>query len=178
MNDVKVLIVEDERIVAMDLRDRLEDLGYTVTGMAVSGDKAIDLAKETVPNIVLMDIHLKGEMDGIEAAGLIHSLLFIPIIYVTAYADDKTLERAKETEPFGYIVKPFQERELHAAIAMALHKHQKEVESRKYQEKLERLVEDRTKELEEVKLELVKFEEMAQKHRITGDIDHTKSEVR
>lgn len=177
MNEVSVLIVEDERIVAMDLKDRLEDLGYLVTGMAVSGEKAIEKAKETHPNIVLMDIHLKGEMDGIEAAGLIHNLLSIPIIYVTAYADDKTLDRAKDTEPFGYIVKPFQERELHAAISMALHKHKKEMESKEYQEQLERLVEERTRELEVAKLEIAKYEELASQGRIVGDIDHKESEV-
>src|SRR4051812_20537068 len=118
-----ILIVEDEIIIARVLETRLKGMGYEVLGIAASGDEAIRLAVELQPSLVLMDIVLKGEMDGIEAASEIRRRCQAPIIYLTAYTDNKTLERAKITEPFGYIVKPFSERELHANIEMALYKH-------------------------------------------------------
>jgi two-component system, OmpR family, phosphate regulon sensor histidine kinase PhoR len=124
----KILIVEDEAIVALHEEENLKNMGYTVVGKASSGEEAIRKAEETQPDLVLMDIVLKGEMDGIEAAGQIHARLDIPVIFVTAYGDEKTLQRAKLTEPFGYILKPFRERDLHVAIGIALYKH--EMESR------------------------------------------------
>ncbi|MFN6462999.1 MAG: response regulator [Nostoc sp. DedVER02] len=123
MTSAKILVVEDEAIVAKDLQNRLIKFGYTVPVIASSGQEAIDKAVEISPDLVLMDIKLKGLMDGIEAAEEIHKYLDIPVIYLTAYADDKTLERAKITEPFGYLLKPFKEKELHTNIEITLNKH-------------------------------------------------------
>jgi len=122
MEAVKILIVEDEAIIARDLQRRLENHGYTVVAAVATGEDAILKTAETLPDLVLMDIVLLGDMDGIEAAGRIRSLYGTPIIYVTAYADDRILERAKITEPFGYILKPFDDRELKSIIEMALYK--------------------------------------------------------
>jgi PAS domain S-box-containing protein len=126
MSDVKILVVEDESIVAMDIKHRAEGLGYSVTGITPSGEGAIQKASETLPDLVLMDIVLKGDMDGVEAAQKIRDTLDIPVVYLTAYSDEKTLKRAKVTEPFGYIIKPFEDRELHSAVEVALYKHKME----------------------------------------------------
>lgn len=123
MSDVKIMIVEDENITALELRERLEEWGYTVPAVVSTGTQAIQKAAETMPDLVLMDIILKGDMDGVEAAEQIRARLDIPVIYVTAYADERTLQRAKITEPYGYILKPFEERELRIIIEMALYKH-------------------------------------------------------
>lgn len=130
----RVMIVEDENIVAMDIRQRLEMLGYEVTATVTTGEKAIELADKTRPDVVLMDIVLKGEVDGIEAAEEIRRRLGIPIIYITAYSDSKTLERAKVTEPFGYIIKPFEDRELQSVIEIALYKDKMEKKLRESEE--------------------------------------------
>ena len=124
----KVLIVEDERILAIGMKRKLESAGYTVTGIASSGEEAIANTKETSPDLVLMDIVLKGDMDGIETAGHIINLYNIPIIYMTAYADEEILERAMITEPYGYLLKPFNLSGLKANIKMALYKHKLETE--------------------------------------------------
>lgn len=126
MSNVKILVVEDESIVAMDIKHRAEGLGYSVTGITPSGEGAIQKAAETLPDLVLMDIVLKGDMDGVEAAQRIRDTLDIPVVYLTAYSDEKTLKRAKVTEPFGYIIKPFEDRELHSAVEVALYKHKME----------------------------------------------------
>ena len=126
MSNVKILVVEDESIVAMDIKHRAEGLGYSVTGITPSGEGAIQKASETLPDLVLMDIVLKGDMDGVEAAQKIRDTLDIPVVYLTAYSDEKTLKRAKVTEPFGYIIKPFEDRELHSAVEVALYKHKME----------------------------------------------------
>ena len=118
----RVLVVEDEAIVATDIRKILDNLGYEVVGTASSGKTAIQKAKENKPDLVLMDIVLKGKMDGIEAAEQIRQRFNIPVVYLTAYADNQILKRAKVTEPFGYIVKPFEDRELKSVIEMALYK--------------------------------------------------------
>jgi PAS domain S-box-containing protein/diguanylate cyclase (GGDEF)-like protein len=122
MDKVRMLVVEDERIVSMDLQGRLRSMGYEVAGTAVSGEEAIEKAESLRPDMILMDIMLDGKLDGIQAADIIRSRYNIPIIYLTAYADSPTLERAKITEPFGYILKPFEERELHGHIEIALYK--------------------------------------------------------
>ena len=124
----KVLVVEDERILALSLKKKLEKLGFTVTETAQTGQEAIDSTNQEKPDVVLMDIVLKGEMDGIEAAKLIINLHDIPIIYLTAYADDDTIQRAVETCPYGYIMKPYKDREIKANIEMALRKHKAEKE--------------------------------------------------
>lgn len=128
MTDIKVLVVEDEAIVAMDVKYRLESLGYIIPAIASTGEDAVKLSAQTSPDVILMDIMLGKGMDGVEAAEIIHKSSDIPIIYLSAYADEKTLARAKITKPFGYILKPFEERELHSAIEIAIYNHNLEKE--------------------------------------------------
>jgi len=142
MSKAKVLVVEDERIVAEDIKGRLQKLGYTVQGMACSGEEAIKKAEETHPDLVLMDIVLEGKMNGIEAAKIIGSRFNIPFVYLTAYADDKTLEKAKVTEPYGYILKPFEDRELQTIIEIALHKYRMGALLRESEERYRSVVEN------------------------------------
>lgn len=118
----RILIVEDEQITAADIDDILRHLGYSVSGIVSSGNEAVKKAEETRPDLILMDIRIKGDMDGVEAAREIRRRFDIPVIYLTAHADSETLARAKLAEPLGYVVKPFQEAELRAGIEMALHK--------------------------------------------------------
>jgi PAS domain S-box-containing protein len=141
MERKNILIVEDERIVALDIKKRVEDLGYTVPHMAATGVDAVHKAEEAPPDLILMDIKLKGDMDGIEAAERIRQKSQIPVVYLTAYADNSTLHRAKATEPFGYLTKPFQDRELQAAIEIALYKNRAEIELRKSEKRLKDLAE-------------------------------------
>jgi two-component system cell cycle sensor histidine kinase/response regulator CckA len=126
MANAQVLIVEDEGVIAKDIQNTLRNLGFAVPVIAFSGEEAVRKAAETCPDLVLMDIVLEGEMDGVEAAKQIRDRFDIPIVYLTAYANDKTLQRAKVTEPYGYILKPFEEKELHTAVEIALYKHQME----------------------------------------------------
>ncbi len=132
MRDAKILIVEDEAIEAMDIQQRLASLGYPLPDIAHNGEEGVRKVEETQPDLVLMDIMMPGKLDGVAAAARIRSRFDIPIIFLTAYADDNTLQRAKETEPYGYVVKPFQERELRITVDMALYKHAME---RKLREK-------------------------------------------
>ncbi|HMB44668.1 MAG TPA: response regulator [Candidatus Methanoperedens sp.] len=122
----QILIVEDEIIIAEGLQRKLKKMGYDVPVIVSSGEETIKMIKENNPDLVLMDIVIHGKMDGIETAGQIHSLFDIPVVYLTAFADEKTLERAKITEPFGYLIKPFKERELQITIEIALYKHEME----------------------------------------------------
>ena len=123
MSNSRILIVEDEGIIAKDIQSTLNRSGYSVIGIASSGEEAIKKAMEIHPDLVLMDIVLEGAMDGVEAAEHIRDHFDIPVVYLTAYSDDTTLQRAKITEPSGYILKPFQEKELYTTIEMALYKH-------------------------------------------------------
>ncbi|HEY9830245.1 MAG TPA: response regulator [Stenomitos sp.] len=123
---IQILVVEDERIIALNLKESIESLGYAVPAIAASGEMAVEKAIEIRPDLVLMDIRLKGEMDGIEAARQIWEHLQIPVIYVTGHSDQSTLERAKITAPFGYILKPLKERELYVAIETALQRYERE----------------------------------------------------
>jgi PAS domain S-box-containing protein len=132
----RILIVEDERITAEDLRDILTDLGYTVTASVSSGADAIAQAGQNPPDLALMDIRIKGDMDGTETARILRERFNIPVVYLTAHADTNTLSRAKLAQPLGYITKPFQEAELHAAIEIALHKHQEDLKHRGQEELL------------------------------------------
>jgi signal transduction histidine kinase len=143
MTAEKILVVEDERVVARDIEKRLKKLGYIVSASVSSGEEAIKKVAELQPDLVLMDIRLKGEMDGIEAAEQIRGDFATPIIYLTAYADEVTLQRAKVTEPFGYIVKPFDERDLHVAVEVALR--------RRLSETAIRVALEKEKELSELK---------------------------
>jgi PAS domain S-box-containing protein len=124
--NIQILVVEDERVVARDIKACLENLGYTVPAIATSGAEAITKAKALHPDVVLMDIRLEGEMDGTQAAQQIWDELHIPIIYSTGYSDHATVERATMTEPFGYILKPIKERDLYVAVKTALQRHQLE----------------------------------------------------
>ncbi len=116
----KILIVEDESIVALDLSRRLVKMGYEVLGTAARGEKAIKMAEETGPDLILMDIRIKGDMDGIEVAERVKQIASVPIIFLTAYAEDTTLDRAKATKPYGYLLKPYSEKDLHVTIQVAL----------------------------------------------------------
>ncbi|MBL8483068.1 MAG: EAL domain-containing protein [Rhodocyclaceae bacterium] len=136
MTAVKVLVVEDERIIAFNLKRQLESLDYKVVGLAASGNQAIRLAENLRPDLVLMDIHLDGAMDGIEAATLIHAEHAIPVVFLTAYSEDSVLKRAQESMPFGYLVKPAELRELHATVQMALARHRAESELERGKERL------------------------------------------
>jgi len=126
MSGERILVVEDESIMAMLIKLKLENWGYNIVGWVDTGEDAISKAKETKPDLILMDIVIKGSMDGIEAAQQIRESLNIPIIYLTAYSDDGVLKRARETEPYGYLVKPFREGEVNANIEMAVYKHNSE----------------------------------------------------
>jgi two-component system response regulator LytT len=143
MSKTNILIVEDESIVAKDIQHSLKKLGYTVVGMCSTGEDAIKTAEEVKPDLVLMDIMLKGEMSGIEAAGQIREKFNIPIIYLTAYADESTLSKAKVSEPYGYIIKPFKEIDLHTSIEMAIYKHEKETDVKKERDFLYSIVENK-----------------------------------
>lgn len=139
--DVSVLIVEDEKIVAKDIEHCLKKIGYNVCGIASNGVDALKLVEEQKPDLILMDIMLKGDMSGIDIASQVKANDQIPVIFLTAYADEHTLSRAKVTEPYGYIIKPFKEIDLHTSIEMALYKHSKENEFKKERDLLYSLVE-------------------------------------
>jgi|GEM_PF-3533398 len=141
MAKARIMIVEDERIIAGDIRRVLQDKGYAVSAVLSSGEEAIRKAQEDNPDLVLMDIVLQGEIDGIEAANQIRSRFDIPVLYLTAYTDKKILERAKITQPFAYIVKPFQERELYSNIEMALFRHKAERKLKESYAQLQRTME-------------------------------------
>lgn len=119
----RVLLVEDEILIARDLEQQLTELEYCVVGHSTTGEEAVQLAQQHQPDLILMDIQLAGDWDGIETTEIITESLAIPVVYLTAHADDATIQRAKITQPFGYILKPFEERELHTIIEMALYKH-------------------------------------------------------
>jgi len=123
LNGKQILVVEDEIITGMDLQKRLKNMGYNVPVVVSSGEEAIKKVKENNPDLVLMDINLDGEIDGIEAASRIHSFSDIPVIYLTAFSDTKTIERAKITEPYAYMIKPLRDRELQINLEIAFSKH-------------------------------------------------------
>ena len=124
----RILVVEDESIVAFNLQQRLSMLGYDVPAIAVSGQESIDVVSQMQPDLVLMDIHIQGDMDGIEVAAKLRETHAVPVIYLTAYSEDSTLDRARKTQPYGYLLKPFSERELHATIQMAFERQRLENE--------------------------------------------------
>lgn len=123
---MNILVVEDESIVAKDIQVCLGKLGYNVIGVCDTGEEAVERAQEKKPDLVMMDIMLKGDMSGIEAAEQIRQSNDIPVIFLTAYTDRNTVDKAKETEPYGYIIKPFKEIDIQTAIEIALYKHTKE----------------------------------------------------
>ena len=119
----KILVVEDNALVAYNLHDKLLEIGYEPCGVLFSGEDAVAQVPSLRPDLVLMDIKLQGEMDGVEAAGQIRDGWDLPVVYLTGHADETTLQRAKCTEPYGYLLKPFDERELRSSLEMALYKH-------------------------------------------------------
>ncbi|MBF0607061.1 MAG: histidine kinase dimerization/phosphoacceptor domain -containing protein [Candidatus Magnetobacterium sp. LHC-1] len=147
MDKARVQIVEDEGIIALSLTRKLEKLGYIITSVVPSSEEAIKKAETDMPDIILMDIAIQGDMDGIDTAAEISRRFNIPIIFMTAYADEQLLERAKITEPYGYIVKPSTDKEIHIMIKMALYKHGMEQwrKSAEYKETLLREIHHRVK---------------------------------
>lgn len=143
MAKAKILIVEDESIIAKDIQSSLKGLGYDVTAIVNSGDKAIKELEENRPDLVLMDIMLKGTMTGIEVAKEVKERFSLPVVFLTAYADDTTLNKAKITEPYGYIIKPFREKELHTTIEIALYKYEKDEEVKKERDLYHSLIENK-----------------------------------
>lgn len=133
-----ILLVEDEGIVAHDLQETLTRLGYKVSGIASEGVQAVKMAQELQPQLVVMDVSLRGEIDGIQAARLIQERSRVPVIFLTGHSDPATLHRAVLTGPLGYIVKPFQEVELRCAIEVAMHKHRADLAMREREEVLRR----------------------------------------
>ena len=144
MPRAKILIVDDEVIIARMLELMLTDMGYSIAAQAHSGEEALEKAAETLPDLALMDINLPGKLDGIETAAHLQRVHDVPIVYLSAHCSDTILERAKITAPFGYVMKPIKEKELYAAIEIALYKHQLEERSREMNDELERRVAERT----------------------------------
>ncbi len=159
MEKKSILIVEDEQIPAIDLKDTLISLGYQVTGIAPSGERAIELVDEDTPDLILMDIRLSGKLSGIEAAEQILLHHAVPIIYLTAYADPELVERAKRTRPYGYIIKPYDERGIRTEIEIALHKFALDQDFLQEYAGLEQRVHERTDELARTNAALKESEE-------------------
>jgi signal transduction histidine kinase len=176
----KILVVEDERIVALHIRQQLSRLGYQVPSMATNAAQALKQIEELRPDIVLMDIHIEGKIDGIHTASLIPPEFQTPVIYLSAFSDEPTLARARATQPYGYLLKPFSERELHAVIQMVLERRRADLSMRESEQRLEQLVAARTEALvianRKLELEIVerlKTEQMlhqAQKMEMVGQL--------
>jgi PAS domain S-box-containing protein len=130
----RILLVEDEAIVARDLAQRLEGLGYEITGTAASGEEALSLAQSTRPNLVFMDITIQGPMDGVETAKQLSKQMDVPIVFLTAHTDTGTIQRAKQARPYGYLIKPLDERDLLTTVEMAVSRHKTDVPARLLQQ--------------------------------------------
>lgn len=128
--ETRVLLVEDEAIVARDLAERIEGLGYSVAGTAASGAEALELAAATHPSLVFMDITIQGEMDGVETATEMARHMDVPVVFLTAHTDTGTMQRAKAASPYGYLIKPLDEREILSTVEMALGRHSSDVPAR------------------------------------------------
>lgn len=143
MEKLNIFIVEDESIVAKDIQNSLTKLGYNVVGVVNNGNDAIEKIVDLSPDLVLMDIMIKGDLTGIDVSEKIREKINVPVIFLTAYADEGTLSKAKITEPYGYILKPFKEIDLHSTIEMAVYKHQKDTALQKERDFLYSLVENK-----------------------------------
>lgn len=169
----RILVVEDERIVALSLRQQLTKLGYEVPAMAASGDAALRQIEALRPDLVLMDIRIEGDIDGIETAARIPGELAVPVIYLSAYSEEVTLDRARATTPYGYLLKPFSERELHATIQMVLERRRVDLALRQNERQLAQLIARRTEELRDQTTERLKAERAlhhAQKMEAVGQL--------
>jgi CheY-like chemotaxis protein len=137
MQEKSVLIVEDEGVVALSIKAALTKMGYTVVGIAVTGSEAIALATEKKPDVILMDIHIKGDIDGIQTTEKLNAVMDVPVIFLTAYADDETVKRAIKTRSSSYLVKPYNPRELYSNIEFAIYKHRMKFRAGSSRENLE-----------------------------------------
>jgi PAS domain S-box-containing protein len=137
MQEKSILIVEDEGVVALSLKAVLQKMGYKVVGIAVTGNEAIALAREHIPDVILMDIHIKGDIDGIQTTEKLNEIMDIPVIFLTAYADDETVQRAIKTRSHSYLVKPYNPRELYSNIEFAIYKSRMKARLGSNQENLE-----------------------------------------
>ena len=152
MNKTDIMVVEDEFVVAEDIRERLQGMGYNVCCLVHSGQEAVDRFGKASPDLILMDVVLKGEMDGVEAASIIHRKTPVPIIFLTAYSAEAILNNVQRTEPFGFVLKPFDDRELSAVIQMALYKAEMEAALRSKERELVKQNRRLQKALDEIKI--------------------------
>ena len=172
MERAQIMVVEDEAIVALDIQRKLEDIGYSVIAVIRSGEEAVRTACELRPDLILMDISLQGDLDGISAAAAIQDRGSIPVIFLTALADKDTLERAKITEPMGYLIKPFEEQDLRAAVEVVLHKHHMDVtRGDALREHAKEAVKERTAELAQRHRELAALNTVFQQHLIEREAE-------
>lgn len=176
MAETKVLIVENEALIALELEQRLSGLGYVVVGSSGTTDAAVRAAEDHHPDIVLMDIRLQGKRNGIDAATEIRDRFCIPVVFLTAYPDEETLARARESEPFGILIKPYREEDLRLAVEIALAKHQTEQALRRANDGLEQKVRERTEELSRTVKEL-KWE-IAERKRMEAALRESEAKFR
>ncbi len=157
MSDERILVVEDDAIIAVHLKKLLMNLGYDVLGTVASGEEAIQKVNETPPDLVLMDIYLAGELNGIEAATQIRDKFNIPVVYLTAHSNDELFQEAKITEPYGYLIKPVQNRDLQAAVEISFYRHEMEKKLRESEERYRKLSEELEERVSQRTADLRKF---------------------
>jgi C4-dicarboxylate-specific signal transduction histidine kinase len=157
----RVMVVEDDRIVARDISEQLGRIGHSVIGVTARGEAAVELAISNRPDLVLMDIRLEGDIDGIDAARQIRARCQIPVVFLTAYADDETVRRASQAEPFGYLLKPFEDLQLRTVIEMAL-----------YKDRADRKLRESTAALQVAHAELARMSRITTMGQLTASIAH------
>ncbi len=162
---INILVAEDERIIALDIANILHSLGYNVIGLASSGKEIFQQLEKSKPDLIMMDIMLEGDMSGTEAASIVSEKYALPVVFLTALTDEETLRKAKTTNPFGYILKPYDEKSLHSAIEMALYKHKIEMEL-----KIKTLELEEEKEKTDILLKNILPEEIVQEIKTKGSV--------